>query len=193
MPISNFTVAGEEWFPQGKLLDLNVRCDGSPPYMFCIQIHNGPYNLTGNETCISPEMTTVCEIPYVWYFGDPGIYSLVIIMENDISRLVNRTLINVYNVSKQQPLSIITVPLTCTLIALVMIVFGIAYICENRARYSVEVADFDFGQHDVLPYTTFIERLKDALTASSTSRQRLYNSTDEDPSAGSRRGSPFSK
>jgi hypothetical protein len=149
--------------------------------------------LTGNETCVSPEVTNACEIPYVWYFSDPGFNSLVIIIENDLSRIVNRTLVNVYKVSKQQPLSIIIVPLSCTLIALVMIIFGIAYFWENRARYSVEVADFDFGQHDELPYMTFMERLKDALSASASvsSRQRLYNSADDEPIINSRRGSQF--
>lgn len=190
--MSNLTVKGELWFPHGRLLNIKILCDGSKDFSYCIQLHPGIYNLTGNETCPYPTVTTVCEFSYVWYISEPGFHSLVIILENDISRVVNRTLVNVYKVSKQQPLSIIIVPISCTLLALVMIIFGIAYVWENRARYSVEVADFDFGQHDELPYMTFMERLKDALSASTTSRQRLYNSTDTDPIINARRGSQFS-
>jgi len=80
------------------------------------------------------------------------------------------------------------VPITCSLIALVLIIFGIGYFWENRKRFAVEVADFDFGQHDELPYMTFMERLKDAMSSSSINRQRIMP-PDEEPILSSRRSS----
>ncbi|CAG7820201.1 unnamed protein product, partial [Allacma fusca] len=61
--IVNLTVAGPTWFPHGKLLDLNISCDGSGPYSYCWQLKPAPYNQTGNETCIMPLVTNDCEFP----------------------------------------------------------------------------------------------------------------------------------
>jgi hypothetical protein len=186
-------VSGETWFPQGRLLNLKLKCEGSGPFSYCYQFIPGPYNLTGNESCWeSPTETNDCEILVMRYFEEPGLRSLIIIMENDVTRVVNKTLVMPYKVNKKQPLSIIIVPITCSLIALVIIIFGVAYFWENRARFNVEVADFDFGQNEELPYMTFMERLKDAITSTGSTRQRLYHPPDDEPILSSRRASQFS-
>jgi hypothetical protein len=97
-------------------------------------IKTGPYNRTGNETCVSPSVTNDCEIPIQRYFIDSGIYTLLILMENDISRFVNQTTINVYKVTRKPLISIIVVPIACTLLAIVLIIFGVAYYWENHVR-----------------------------------------------------------
>lgn len=195
MPIINVNVSGDTWYRNdGRLLRIKITCEGTGPYEYCIMIKEGAYNITGNETCSrgNTEVTNDCEIPFSWLFGE-GIHTLLTIIENDLGRYLNQTAIHVYKVARVQPLSLILVPITCSLAALVLIIFGIGYFWENRKRYVVEVADFDFGQHDELPYMTFLERLKDAMSSSSIDRQRLIiPPPDEEPVLSSRRSSQFS-
>lgn len=56
------------------------------------------------------------------------------------------------------------VPVSCSLAAVVLIIFGIAYYIQNRAKFTIEVADFDFGQNNLeMEYKTFTERLRDSI------------------------------
>jgi len=169
------------------MLNLRITCDGTAPYSYCLDFVTTPYNISGNETCNSSKIavTNDCEIPYTRYIRTPGTHTLLIIIDNDVTHFVNRTMINVYKVAKKQLLSIIVVPITCSLVALVLIIFGIAYFWENQAKLPVEVADFDFGQNNELPYVTFMDRLKDALSPGRSSRQRLF-SPNEEPGMSSR-------
>lgn len=69
-----------------------------------------------------------------------------------------------FSVDKKPQLSVIVVPVSCSLAAVVLIVFGIAYYIQNRARFNVEVANFDFGKNNPdMEYKTFIERLRDSI------------------------------
>ena len=64
----------------------------------------------------------------------------------------------------QPQLSVIIVPISCSLIAIVAIIFGVAYYLQSTSRYTVEVADFDFTQNSVdMEYKTFTERLRDSF------------------------------
>lgn len=172
VPIVSVNVSGDTWYRNdGRLLRVKITCQGTGPYQYCLNVEEGAHNVTGNETCKTPEVTNDCEIPFAWYLGE-GIHTLLVIIGNDLGRYVNQTPIHVYKVARVQPLSLILVPITCSIIALVLIIFGIGYFWENRKRYNVEVADFDFGQHDELPYMTFMERLKDAMSSSALNRQR---------------------
>lgn len=65
----------------------------------------------------------------------------------------------------QAQLSVIVVPVAFSLVAVVLIVFGVAYYIQNRSRFLVEVADFNFGQqYSDTDYKTFRERLRDSLS-----------------------------
>ena len=134
VPILNFTVNGPTWFPHGRLLDLNVSCAGSGPYTYCWQVKPGSYNRTGNETCESPTVTNSCEFPITRYFAQPGHYNLLVIINNDVSRVVNQSSVFVYKVHQRQQLSIIVVPVTCSIIAIVLIIFGVAYYFEHQEK-----------------------------------------------------------
>ena len=65
----------------GKLLQLDVLCDGSGPWNFCWSIHEAPFNKTGNETCFDPQqMAQACEFPIVWYFRTAGTFDIVTVV-----------------------------------------------------------------------------------------------------------------
>lgn len=73
-------------------------------------------------------------------------------------------MLKLFAVTTKPQLSVIIVPLSCSLAAVVLIIFGIAYYIQSRARFTVEVADFDFGQNNPdMEYKTFRERLKDSF------------------------------
>ena len=132
VPITNFTIHGATWFRHGNLLDLTVTCDGSPPFQYCWMFKYGPYNHTGNETC-EPALTTECSIHIYRYF-ESGTYNLLFLLNNDVGRVFNQTGIHVYKTTTKPQLSIIIVPISFTLIAIVLIIFGVAYYWENHVR-----------------------------------------------------------
>lgn len=60
------------------------------------------------------------------------------------------------------------VPVVFSLVAVVLIVFGVAYYVQNRNQFLVEVADFNFGGEtqsvDSLEYKSFVQRLLDSVS-----------------------------
>jgi len=108
-----------------------------------------------------------------------------VVISNDVSTVVNQSSVFVYKVHQKQQLSIIVVPVTCSIIAIVLIIFGIAYYLEHQVKLNVEVADFDFGQEHEMPRPTFFQRLKNAMYTNSNggSNSLLVPSlSDDEPS-----------
>ncbi|XP_015515585.2 uncharacterized protein LOC107221185 [Neodiprion lecontei] len=166
-PISNITVSGTNWLQPWEMLSLNVSCKGSGPFKVCLSIHPGNYNITGNETCEAGTILENCSFPIIHYFLEASVYTYLVVLENDVSIQRYPLTINIYKVTTKPQLSVIVVPVSCSLAAMVLIVFGIAYYMQSRARFTVEVADFDFGQHNPeLEYKTFTERLRDSINSS---------------------------
>lgn len=78
------------------MLHLQVKCRGSSLFSYCIQFHPGKYNITGNETCLNPDISEKCEFPVNRYFIDSGIQTVVIIIYNDLGKVVNPVTVTVY-------------------------------------------------------------------------------------------------
>ncbi|XP_076162058.1 uncharacterized protein LOC143144014 isoform X2 [Ptiloglossa arizonensis] len=160
-PIMNITVEGTNWIQPWDMLSLNVTCKGSGPFHKCLYYHRGKYNITGNETCESGIHLQSCNFSIIHYFLEPSVYTILVILKNDVSKQVYPLTINIYKVLIKPQLSVIVVPVSCSLAAIVLIVFGIAYYVQSKARFTVEVADFDFGQNNPeMEYKTFTERLR---------------------------------
>ncbi|XP_053976339.1 uncharacterized protein LOC128875053 isoform X1 [Hylaeus volcanicus] len=160
-PIMNITVEGTNWIQPWDMLSLNVTCKGSGPFYKCLQFHQEKYNVTGNETCATGVYLNSCNFSIIHFFLEPSVYTILIIMNNDVSKHIYPLTINIYKVLRKPQLSVIAVPVSCSLAAVVLIVFGIAYYVQSRARFTVEVADFDFGQNNPeMEYKTFTERLR---------------------------------
>ncbi|KAK4876862.1 hypothetical protein RN001_009368 [Aquatica leii] len=166
-PVSNITVTGNYWLPKGDVLSLKVKCQGSSQFYYCKHIFEGVYNVTGNETCDvpPPDTSDECEFPIKRYFQKPQKYTIAIVIYNDVAKIVSPVTVTVYEVAHQAQLSVIVVPVASSLIAVVLIIFGVAYYVQNRSRFIVEVADFNFGQQcSDLEYKTFRERLYDSIS-----------------------------
>lgn len=163
-PITNITIKGTDWIQPWDMLSLNVTCNGSGPFYKCLEFHQGKYNVTGNETCEYADHLQSCNFSIVRYFFEPTEYTILVILNNDVTKQIYPKTITVYKVTPKPQLSVIVVPVSCTLVAVVLIVFGVAYYIQSRARFTVEVADFDFGQNNPeMEYKTFTERLRDSF------------------------------
>lgn len=103
-------------------------------FSYCIHFFSGKYNITGNETCIVPDMSEKCEFPIRRFFIEPKSYTVVIVIYNEVSKLVSPITVTVYKVTKQGQLSVIVVPVAFSFIAVILIVFGVAYYLQNRSR-----------------------------------------------------------
>ncbi|XP_015113528.1 uncharacterized protein LOC107038779 isoform X2 [Diachasma alloeum] len=165
-PIKNITVEGTNWIKPWEMLNLSVSCHGSGPFLKCLEVHPGTYNVTGNETCDDGVLLTTCNFSIIHFFLEANVYTILVILKNNVSTTVYPLTINIYEVTAKPQLSVIVVPVSCSLAAVVLIVFGIAYYIQSRARFTVEVADFDFGQNNPdMEYKTFRERLRDSFNS----------------------------
>ncbi|KAL6262341.1 hypothetical protein P5V15_007432 [Pogonomyrmex californicus] len=163
-PVSNISVEGTNWIQPWDMLSLNISCKGSGPFSKCLQFHRGKYNVTGNETCDNSEHLHFCNFSIIHYFLEPSVYTILIILNNEVSTQIYPLTINIYKVTTKPQLSVIVVPVSCSVVAVVLIVFGVAYYIQSRARFTIEVADFDFGQSNPeMEYKTFTERLRDSF------------------------------
>lgn len=98
-PIHNVTITGNNWIKHGEMLNLNFKCAGSPsPGFFeCINLYDDIHNVTDNETCRgSPSKTDQCDVSFQHYYGDQEKHTVVVIIWNDVSRQVARTVVNIY-------------------------------------------------------------------------------------------------
>uniref|UniRef100_A0A1B6FUN1 PKD domain-containing protein n=1 Tax=Cuerna arida TaxID=1464854 RepID=A0A1B6FUN1_9HEMI len=166
-PVNNVIVSGGNsfWLQHGDILNLSVSCNGSSPFLYCFKITEGEYNVTGNETCTQHMLITDCQLTLPRYFHNPGSYTVLIIITNEVSKKITPVGVNIYEVKKHAQLSVIVVPVACVAIAVTLIVFGAAYYLQSRHRYTIEVADFDFAQASDLEYMTFTQRLRAALNS----------------------------
>ncbi|CAG4983039.1 unnamed protein product [Colias eurytheme] len=169
--ISTVNITGLNWLQHGDLLNLQVKYTGSPPFDYCAIYKLGQYNVTGNETCSMKSRTTTNIFPLVHYFSDSEQHTVVVVIENEVGKSVSRATINIYKASVHAQLSVIVVPVAFSLVAVILVVFGVAYY-QHRSRHTVEVADFDFGQQVNLDYKTFAERLKDSFRNAFNFRHR---------------------
>lgn len=164
-PIQNITIKGTNWLQEFETLDLQVVCRGSGNFNACNLKKPADYNSTGEETC-PPNQISVspnCQFNVSQFYSSSN-YTVLFIISNDVSKIVYPIKVILYKVQKHAQLSVIVVPVVCSLIAVIMVVFGVAYYVQRRKRFTVEVADFDFG-HGVgdMEYKTFRERLREAV------------------------------
>jgi len=187
-PIGNMSVSGEKMLKHGMLLDLNINCSGSAPWLYCWTRKAKGYNITGNETCDDPAiMKATCEFPILWYFQHSDTYNLLVIINNDVSSHIEVIPVTIYDVASQSPVSIVIIPVVSSIIVVIIIITGVALHAHYRNRLAVEVADFDFGQADEeeLQYKTFWERLRESFGAHFTSN--VSDSQSEGSSVSGRR------
>lgn len=192
--IKNVDSVGKTWLPHGDMLSLEIKCNGSGPFTFCVQYISGAYNVTGKERCVHTIVNRdQCSFHIEHYFSFPQQYTLVVVIENNVGKVVTPMGITVIKTVKHAQLSVIVVPVTASLLAVVLMVFGLAYYIQSRNRFIVETADFDFSHASTdMEYKTFRERLRDAVSAAMNKTQDYEEEnvwTPPDQSSGRKYGS----
>lgn len=174
-PVTNINVTGNPFLHHGEILHLNVSCNGSSPftYNYCwqeVQVNE----TSANYTCTMMATSNTCYFQIFNYFQNYGRYNISIYIRNDIVQAKKVIDVMIYNVTAKPTLSTVIVPIVCTLLALTIIVGGIAYFLQQRHRLLVEVADFDFqGESETYPERTFFEQIFDSLSCKSRFQSQL--------------------
>ena len=167
IPMTYLNSSGNTWVESGQLLDIVMNCDGSGPWTACWTTSVPvPYNSTGNETCndYGKMQLDNCTFPVLWYFREPGYHNLMTIVNNEISKEVRVFTINMYNSTHVPPITIVALPISCSLLGIFFIGFGSVMLYNFRRNVAVETADFDFNSPEKqLEYKTFWERLRDSM------------------------------
>lgn len=93
--IQNFKDTGKYYIYRDRSLDLNVSCDGSPPFTFCRKFFDDN-STAANFTCHDPQVqSNRCFFHVTWYFRNKGQYILMMQTDNDVSQLKKRVEISV--------------------------------------------------------------------------------------------------
>lgn len=87
---------GTNWIQPWEMLNLNVTWKGSGPFKKCLRFFQGKYNITGNETCTHSDELTTSNFSIIHYFLEPSIYTILVILKNDVSATVHPITINIY-------------------------------------------------------------------------------------------------
>lgn len=85
-----------------------------------------------NETCDHWNTVDNCDFPVVHY--NPDTYKMLLFVRNRVSQINREIAINVYKVERQSQLSVIVVPVAFCLVAMILVVFGVAYYMQNKSR-----------------------------------------------------------
>lgn len=116
------------------MLDLAIKCVGSPPFRYCTRTMSGAYNITGNETCEVTEISQDCNIPFTRFILDLEPRTILLIIENDVTIQRKTVAINIYDVKKQSQLSVFVVPVIFILASIISVIFGVAKYVQTRNR-----------------------------------------------------------
>jgi len=171
-PISGTDVIGEVMLKQGKLVDLNVKCNGSGDWSYCWSIKPKGYNITGNETCEDPQyLKAECDFSIIWYLRYSDTYNILVEISNDVSSHIQVIPVTVYDVAHTLPVSIVVIPVASSIVVIMIIMSGIALYAHYKKRLAIEIADFDFGtaEDEELQFKTFWERLRESFGNAFTS------------------------
>ncbi|GFQ73304.1 transmembrane protein 130 [Trichonephila clavata] len=173
VPVNNVNVSGNPFLYHGDTLNLNVTCNGTPPFVYCYEILKQNAS-TGNFSCTHLSTFTTCRMEIIKYFQNDGTYQIGIYISNNVQEVKRVIEVMVYSVSVKPTLSTIITPIVCSLLTLVIIAFGISYYVQHRNQLAVEVANFDF-QDDSNSYTerTFFENIFDSFSCRSCTCSRM--------------------
>lgn len=95
-PVSDVNVTGNNWIQHDEVLNLTVSYKGSSMFNYCVHFFPGIYNITGNETCYSPDTTAQHEFPITRYFSEDKQHTIVIVIYNDVGKVVSPVTVTVY-------------------------------------------------------------------------------------------------
>lgn len=91
-----------------------------------------------------------------------------------------------FPVTIKPALSTIIIPISCSLLALVIIAIGVSFYVKQRKKLAVEIADFDFQDESdsYVGERTFFEKIIDSVACKNCGRNQFScgkNRSESDP------------
>lgn len=86
-PISDLIVNGTTWINDGDDYQLNIFCNGSPNFEYCIRHIDGPYIMDGHESCDKWTTMDVCQqnLEYAQSVLNVKSFTVLVIIRNAVS------------------------------------------------------------------------------------------------------------
>lgn len=128
----NVTILGNYWLQYGEVLNIEVKYDGSAPFQYCIKFENAVYNMTGNETCNKWLPNDDSSFPITHLFNKT--HTILVMIRNDVIQVNKEFKVIIYEATTHPQVFVIVVPVVFCLVAMIIVVFGVAYYMQNRNR-----------------------------------------------------------
>jgi len=166
-PIEKVKFDGKTFIFRNQSLDLNISCvTGTGPFHFCKEFASNGH-VYSDDCKTSVIQSDQCLFHASWYFKTAGKFNLDIRVWNNVSMVNTSIAITVGEVMKQTSLTFVVLPVISCILAIVILVFALAFHVQQRKRFTIEVADFDFQARDEnLMEKTLYERVRDSLSES---------------------------
>lgn len=168
---SSVDMVGKTFIFRNESLSLRIKCSElskqSGPFHYCTFLRNSSAD-NSSADCPSTAthyVTNKCDFSYSHYFHAAGKYQLIMQLWNQVSTWSQKYEITVMPITPVSSLSFIVIPVLSVILVVMILTMSVAVHLQQRKRYTVEVADFDFRPEisdEDLVEKTFIQRLKDS-------------------------------
>lgn len=171
-PVKNISVGNNVWLRHGDMCRLVIKFTGTAPFYYCVKYtsDNTTEVSSIHQDCNEKDWKKIDfkEIKYERFLPkSSNSYSVIALIKNEVSFTTTTIGVQFYEEQPRSQLSVVIVPVVFSLMAVVLIVFGVAYYVQNRNQFLIEVADFNFGETqsvDSLEYKSFVQRLLDSIS-----------------------------
>lgn len=141
-PVKVFDPIGKLFIEHGELLNVTLTYSGSPPFMYC-------YTFCPQDDvcyCIFYHQTQNNHVSITHYLHQVGEYTLQFIISNDLNTEDKHYTIKVTEAIR--PKTIPYAPIVCTILAVCILMSGVALHLKFRQTTFTETANFDFTNND---------------------------------------------
>ena len=169
---SSVDLVGKTFILRNESLSLTINCSKisskSGPFHYCTFLRNSTADNSTSLDCPATAthfITNKCLFSYSHYFHSAGKYQLIMQLWNEVSNWSQKYEITVMPITPVSALSFVVIPVLSVILVVMILTMSVAVHLQQRKRYTVEVADFDFRPEisdEDLVEKTFIQRLKDS-------------------------------
>lgn len=169
---SSVDMVGKTFIFRNESLALKIKCSNiskkSGPFHYCTFLRNSTADNSTSFDCPATAthyVTNRCDFSYSHYFHSAGKYQLIMQLWNEVSIWSQKYEITVMPITPVSALSFVVIPVLSVILVVMIVTMSVAVHLQQRKRYTVEVADFDFRPEisdEDLVEKTFIQRLKDS-------------------------------
>lgn len=153
---------GKLFLEHGDLLNVKLVYTGTGPFKYCYRFC-APFDFIPCDICLWTHQTDDKEIPLSRYLGTVGNYTLMFFIENIANSETRHFTIKIIDTIREKTLPF--APIVSSILAVLILVTGVALHLNFRKIEYAETADFDFINHgqeeeDWEEELSFIQRVR---------------------------------